>query len=869
MKLNRILFSAMILLTSILPCTAQKHAVDSLMRFAGNIHQFNSIYPQEKVYLQFDNTSYYTGETIWFKAFVVNASRLDRTKSRILYVELLSPTGTLLQRDKYMIVAGQADGSITLIDAATSQAREKRGMTNYPSGFYEVRAYTSFMQNFSDDIIFSRVFAVYEKPDNEGGFYEQSPTIKLRSSDLSQIRPETEKLKDVSASFLAEGGHIIMGKPNRIAFKVIDGNGFGIDATGSVAGTDISFSTVHDGMGSFMYTPEKASNSVNLTVNGKNYTFRLPDAEKEGCTLSLAESGKDKIEVTVNPTGKFSETTLGLTLTCRGELMDFTTIKTGRNAKGSTEKIDLNGIPEGVCRLTLFNQEGAILASRSFYHRSQTMVTPQLTVTTDKAKYDYFEKIEMDLNLTDGNGNPFRDRFCLSVRDSRGPKSIFADDLRTSLLLSSDLKGLIEDPEYYFEDTDQEHNQALDLLMLVQGWERYDWQTMTGQKDFKEVHRLETGLTLNGWILNPAGKKPMAGVQVLGALMPKDKTKVETYTYITDSTGYFGFDIGVDFYDKAKFTIDARPERERLIGTSARIKFDRSISPEVRPYLPSETVTSAYDNSRRKKNKHTDGNDSDDKNLFPTVIDEHKGLLLPDVDVEEGRLYVDYFTFNAYDVQKDVELDLDKGEFTTDVAGYLMDKGYQVFFADSGGIESINGYEPFFYVHNETKIKNKGIFEEPSDIDSKDIRSILVYDKAMFYMDALGLAPLYMEYLSSILEDPTGEERLYNRVMMVDIQVKEDHLLSTRDDIYKINKRITSVDGYARTFQFYSPEYPTGPILGDVDYRRTLYWEPNVITDAEGHARIEFYNNSQSNSFNVTGAGITASGVPYTLDIDF
>lgn len=867
MKFNRLIYSLAIILSSVLPCNAQKNAVDSLMRFAGNIHQFNSIYPQEKVYLQFDNTSYYTGETIWFKAFVVNASNLDRTKSRILYVELLSPTGTLLQRDKYMIVAGQADGSITLIDAATSQAREKRGMTNYPSGFYEIRAYTSYMQNFPDDIIFSRVIAVYEKPDAEGGYYEQSPAIKLHSNDISQLRPETGKLKPVTAEFFPEGGHLIMGKPNRIAFKVTNENGFGIDATGSVSGTDITFSTAHDGMGSFMLTPDKAQNSVSISVDGRSHSFQLPRAEKSGCQLTLTQPGKDKLELTIHPTEDLAGKTLGLTLTCRGELMDFTTVKTGRNARTSEEKIDLNGIPEGVCRVTLFTADGAILATRSFYHRSQTQVVPQLTVTTDKPKYDHFEKIELSLNLTDGNGNPFRDRFCLSVRDSRSPKSVFSDDLRTALLLSSDLKGLIEDPEYYFEESDQEHNDALDLLMLVQGWERYDWQTMTGQKEFQEVHRLETGLTLNGWILNPAGKKPMAGVQVLGALMPKDKTKVETYTYITDSTGYFGFDIGVDFYDKAKFTIDARPERERLIGTSARIKFDRSISPEVRAYLPAETVSSAYGTRRRSK-KGAAGNDSEE-NLYPTIIDEHKGLLLPDVDVEEGRLYVDYFTFSAYDVQKDVELDLDKGEFSNDVAGYLLDKGYQVLFGDSGGIELINGYEPFFYVHNETKIRNKGIFEEPSFIDSKDIKSILVYDKVMYYMNALDLAPLYMEYLSSILEDPTGDERLYNRVMMVDIQVKEDHLLSTRNDIYKINKRITSVDGYARTYQFYSPEYPTGPILGDVDYRRTLYWDPNVITDAEGNAKIEFYNNSQSSTFNVSGAGITASGVPYTLDVDF
>ena len=151
-----------------------------LMRYVNNINQFNSIYPQEKVYLQFDNTSYYTGETIWFKAFVVNASTLNSTRSKVLYVDLISPDGTLLKQQKLMIENGQADGSFPLLDGSTAQAREKRGVLGYPSGFYEVRAYTNYMQNFSEEAIFSRVFAVYEKPKKDGNYYSESPTINIQ-----------------------------------------------------------------------------------------------------------------------------------------------------------------------------------------------------------------------------------------------------------------------------------------------------------------------------------------------------------------------------------------------------------------------------------------------------------------------------------------------------------------------------------------------------------------------------------------------------------------------------------------------------------------------------------------------------------------
>ena len=231
-----------------------------LMRFAGNIHQFNSIFPQEKVYLQFDNTSYYAGETIWFKAFVVDASTLKRAQSKVLYVDLISPNGVLLKQQKLKIVAGQADGSFVLMEGSTESGREKRGVVEYPSGFYEVRAYTNYMLNFNEQSIFSRVFAVYEKPKHEGDFYVDPPVIKERKpiwyETEEELRPKTEELNLINCEFFPEGGHLVMGKPCRVAFKVTDETGFGIDAKGAVDDTDISFSTVHDGMGWFTFTPD-------------------------------------------------------------------------------------------------------------------------------------------------------------------------------------------------------------------------------------------------------------------------------------------------------------------------------------------------------------------------------------------------------------------------------------------------------------------------------------------------------------------------------------------------------------------------------------------------------------------------------------
>ena len=842
-------------------------AKEKLMTFAGNIKQFNSIFPQEKVYLQFDNTAYYTGETIWFKAFVVSASTLHRAESKVLYVDLLSPDGIILQQQKLKVAAGQADGCFALLDGSTSQARELRGITPYPSGFYEVRAYTGFMQNFSDDNLYSRVFAVFDKPKESGKYYESSPTITIRSTANEKRRPETESLRKINASFHPEGGHLIIGKPCRVAFRVSGENGLGMSADGVLQdGSGLSFQTFHDGMGVFTFTPQKKHTSVEITAGKDSRTFQLPDAEEEGCAIQLS-SVRDSLTADIYATGMFQDSILGITVTCRGELFDFQTVQFGQGQ--ATQSFDTGTYPEGVCRLTLFDTAGNILASRSFYHSSTAFAGPELTVAANGKSFAPFQKIELQLSLRDGNGAPFRDRFSIAVRDSRSQGNALIDDIRSSMLLASDLKGCIEHPDWYFESKDNKHMQALDILCMINGWERYDWRIMSGIEPFKEKHRLEKSLTLNGWILSPLGNKPMNGVEVTAGVMPKERSQSETFSYMTDESGYFGFDIGCEFYGKARLSISANPKHDRLVGTSARILFERSIAPAVRAYMPAETLFRGI--QRQKTDKQKSAEQTED--TLATVINIETGYLLPDVEIREHRKYIDYYTFSAYDVLTDVEKELDKGEYSTDVTGYLMEKGFQLLFASAGdgtdSIESINGFEPMFYVHDNRKFINTGIFEVPWRIDTKDIKGIMVYDHPLFKQEAWQLAPLYIEFLNKRLENLEGREDKFDRVILVDILVKDESERSTRKDIYKTEKRLTTISGYSQPYSFYAPEYPDGPIFGDVDYRRTLYWNPNVVTDSLGQARLEFYNSSITGHINVNAAGITAGGQPYSLDEDF
>ena len=207
----------------------------------------------------------------------------------MLYVDFLAPTGQLLMQQKLEIVDGQADGSISLIDEGTAQSREKRGVVAYPSGFYEIRAYTQNMLDFSQEAIFSRVIPVYTQPKYVGE-YDKSHVVNYQDNPLIEnIRKESDATKghnnSVHVSFYPEGGDLINGLPCKVAFKVTGGDAFGIKGTLVVPGLNDSVLTVHDGMGSFIITPKGAGTVQFITPDGKSTRFSLPKPVRSGYSM--------------------------------------------------------------------------------------------------------------------------------------------------------------------------------------------------------------------------------------------------------------------------------------------------------------------------------------------------------------------------------------------------------------------------------------------------------------------------------------------------------------------------------------------------------------------------------------------------------
>ena len=812
------------------------------------INHFNRLCPQEKVYLHFDNTAYFQGETIWFSATVLSATTGHAADSKVLYVELLSPTGVVLRQQKLKVEDGRCHGSLPLIDASVEEANAKRGVLSYPSGYYEVRAYTRTMLNFDSHGCFSRVFPVYKAPEKEGDY--SHPTLDVYKAAGIE-RPETEESKMLNIDFLPEGGHLIAGVKNRIAFKATDRDGMGIqlDSLVTVDGTSLALSPQHCGMGSFLYTPTERRTKVKAYSQGKALTFTLPDAESEGYALRITPRN-DTLQIAVATPHPDATHLLGYTLMHHGkcELIDTLMM----HATTFSRSVPTHKLPTGVYQFSLFDAAGTLYATRMLFINNG-IATTGVSVTMDKGSYGPFEQVKLRLQVEE-EGNQ---HLSLAVRDAADYGTGSTDDLRSYMLLSSELKGYIEHPTYYFEADDEEHRVALDRLMLVQGWSRYNWQQMTGNTRFKVLHYTEEALVLDGWALHPRKDDPMAGIEVKMKLYSPDRLQMQEVSVVTDDNGYWSTNLE-GFEGEWDLNLQTYQENKPVV---ARLRMERATAPEVLAY-----------ETREMHLQHC----LDSTTYTPWVKEEKehdlgsKSIVLDNVEIEGKRKYIDYCTFQAFDVVKDAELMTDKGEYTYTVADYLRDKGYDVenpSFTEYEGSRDeyidwlirqcpIRNYRTLWYVK-----MGKNNWTEPSykpgySIDIDEVKSIIVYDTPHSY--AANEEILHEFGTKLIAEAQTSLPPFPSGLYVIEIILHP----ARRTRTWNKNTRQTTFDGYSPEIEFYRPEYPNGPIEGDEDYRRTIYWDPDVKTDDRGGADVEFYNNGYSRSLSVSVEGVSVAGNP-------
>ena len=855
-----------------------------LVTYAARINYFNRLCPQEKVYLHLDNTAYFQGETIWYAANVVDATTGGEAKSKVLYVELLSPTGVVLRQQKLKVVDGRCHGSFPLVDGDVKAAVNLRGAISYPSGYYQIRAYTRAMLNFDEASIFSRVIPVYKEPEQEG-FYDDPIIAEYEGLERSRPKlPRSERPKSLNVSFFPEGGHLIEGVSCRIAFKVTDEHGMGVEVDSIIAdnGKGISKSPTHKGMGYFVGKLEGDSRRISFMKDGKRYTFSLPRPEKKGCAVRLNALRDDSIRIAIKGRNISSNSQLGYTILCREKVVSCDDVRLTPDAFDASFSqalicVPKAGLPTGIHQFTLFDSTGAILAQRLFFVDNGLPVVP-VTAEFEKADFQPFD--EMKLNLKAGKPATFS----LAVRDAADYGTAYRDDIRTYMLLSSELKGLIEEPGWYFDASPQPQSSlyppqspryrgaetpegkgaasggnqftppsggegeatplggrlaALDVLMMVQGWTRYDWQQMVGVTPFVPRHYTEEQLVLDGWAFSRILEVPLSNVKMTAKLYSPDRKLVQRKTVTTDSLGYWS--IGLDDYegewDLFLFSKRSKKITEKM---TTRVRFERSYQPHVSPFRPEDIFLPDYESIYPDIYEEEKGKTSvhlPKVQFFPDYFNKDSfSYLIEEVVIEGQRRYIDYNRFRAFDANKDTEMDLDEGNYTNFVRGYLEEKGYALFYEydDFGNISSIKidnhptSWTPIYHSEKPKRFRSDPIVA-PWDIDMEDVQSVLVFNY-----------------------EP-GHRYVKVEIHMKDALQKKQH---------NKNYRHTTFTGYTPVVEFYAPTYPNGPIPGDKDYRRTIYWNPEVTTDADGCATVSFYNNGYSRALTISAEGLTPDGVP-------
>ena len=900
MQRNSSLLILLILQLWMMPVHAQslskQEQLRSLLGYVVRANHFNALYPQEKVYLHFDNTAYFSGETIWFCANVVGATASDTAFSKVLYVELLSPTGVVLQQQKLKIEDGRCHGAFPLVDASVQEANAKRGVLGYPSGYYEVRAYTRSMLNFDAHGCFSRVFPIYETPEKEGDY--DNPVMKqyLRKEE---IRPETKEAKELNIEFFPEGGHLIRGVENRIAFKAADSNGKGADVEElTIGGEHISISPQHRGMGYFMYTPKERRHKADVLYEGKRYTFSLPESLESGYALQVHQDMEDTLTVTINTLQPDTNRLLAVTLMCAGKVHYIDTLTI--SAPLSQKAISTAHFPTGTYQLCLFDADGVVHATRMLFCNNGVK-EQAISITTSKPHYKPFEKIDLRIEMPTEE----EQHVSLAVRDASDYGTGYSDDIRTYMLLSSELRGYIERPEYYFEADDETHRKALDLLMMVQGWSRYNIEQMQSPISPDAVHYTETCLVLEGHALHPRKDEPMQGVEVCIKLYSPDRKQVQEIKATSDEHGYWGVNLQ-DFEGEWDLNIQTYRNGEPIV---ARLRLERSSAPKVLTY----PLTSLSPQHRIDTTHIAIEENVEEMQQLPEA-----SILLDNVNVEGRRRYVDFCTFQTYNVEKDVELIIDKGEHTTTVADYLIEKGYKISLSDGETFEqfldakrreqegttiqttsrtsddegskkkivkiiqesteiednrsrylewlieksTINNYRTLWYVREGNNNATSPSTQPGFDVDIADVKSMMIYDSPYSYMSNEEVLRDFGTELITKVKDPKNPFPSGLYVVEIILHPGRNSRIS-----WNKNTRQTTFDGFSPKIEFYSPQYPNGPIQGDTDYRRTLYWNPEVKV-LNGKAEVEFYNNSYSNHLRVNAEGFTRYGEFIVFDND-
>ncbi|MBO7570304.1 MAG: hypothetical protein J6T11_08165, partial [Bacteroidaceae bacterium] len=841
------------LMTFVRPLHAQQsEEATNVLSYIQKAMNFNKVVPQEKVYLHFDNMGYFENETMWFKAYVTRTDNGRATDlSKVLYVELLNPSGDVLKTQKYPIDSlGQSHGDMKLD-------------TLFGSGFYEVRAYTRYMTNWGVNAVFSRVFPIFKAPKEEGKYDDLTIREMLYKHRDPNNRDRTDSLylkamdegiytsdlmKTISVQFYPEGGNLIMGKRGRVAMLSVDDNGRPYQSEGFVTNEkgDVLASVQTDSLGRGLF--ELVPDSGQLTFQMRNLQkkekrqvqfFPLPNVKTEGCALTF-DAIDENMLATLQCTDGLCGHLLGYVLMHNGNISYCDTVTASPLIEIA---LDRQKQEEGVSQLTVFDSDGRIMAERLFFICPKQNDADSIRVVAKTERLKPCGKVELELQAQPNAYLSF------SAMDAETMTNGKQGNMKTWMLLSSEVRGYIHNIDYYFESDDKEHRASADLLMMTQGWRRYDWRLMSEKYIFRKSEPIEDKMYVYGRLKEYRKRNPVENVHVHIYLYNKEGQSLKGEMR-TDSLGNYAFE--VPFVDgEWRMQIFTRKDTKR--GEERKtyyVGIDRQFSPTARYITPLEAEIqhplkpNAFVIDPLKPVP-------DDEAFVPITIKNH---LLKEVVVKSKKRYFtndDYMYKNEawgrqyatlyYNIDLEREKMRDCGEPELTIFEYLAKKNA---------------------LFNNPECKD---LPQPADIDGKWYGRMAYGHRSIQWIvdngekectgaftndrEARGDLnfPLWMDEIKHLYIVPydkwDGGVKIY---------IYRHHIFTTES---QKGLRRTYFQGFNIPSTFQMEEYNVIPPMAD--FRRTIYWNPDIRTDKDGKAKVEFFNNSTCQEMYISTEGMT------------
>jgi hypothetical protein len=767
--------------------------------------------PVEKLYLHCDREEYLAGQTIWFKAYQY-AEFLPFDKSSNLFVELLNEKSDIVLRNTFPVVLAVSRGQLDIPDTLST-------------GKYILRAYTATMLNHDPGFVFKRLIAVTGK----------GQPSKQTVSAVPKIRMD----------FFPEGGNFVAGQPNTIAFKATTEEGIPIPVKGILKNekgeTIADFSSYHDGMG--MIDISKAENSgyyVQLENDASGQKYELPKVIDKGVVFRLL-TGDDGIHFEIfQPKNDPVFSAAYILGQMQHNVVFKQPLKEGVAALSGL--IKTSNLSSGILHITVFNKDGKPLAERlSFIDNKEYVQSAQLVV--DTINTNSRGKNHFTLSFTD----TVKGNFSVAVTDAAFESHLQRErNIYSSLLLTSDLKGYVHNPAYYFSSNNDSVKYAIDLLMMTNGWRRFKWEQL--MKDPLPVNQYKDAgyITLSGQVNLEGTKKPFADKDLLLYIVAADSSK-NAQLVKTDANGRYSIDSLIFFGKASVLFSDIRGKKSRFVDIKPS---EDSLSRSYQLPLvdKQEIVLFSKDEIAKREFQHK-------LNEEYTAFVKANGLVLSEVIIKSLKKsplqeLEDKYTSGAFSGDTRRTFDLMN---TDDAMAYL--NIFDFLQARVPGLvasRNDNG-EWFVYYRQMASISSLG--NQGMDIFLDEVLTDAA-TVAFLPPSQIAMVRVYSNFVGSTGGGAGGALAIYMK--------KDEDLFAS----IPAAGEVLRYNGYSIIKEFYSPDYKVPVKNNDKpDQRMTLLWKPDInIAGVNAKIPLIFYNTDRTKSFKVVVEGMTYDGKMLMLE---